>query len=132
MIEIDADRAIELLRAEVAGNEDFVYVGPALNFPYNTISCVYEKDGQPCCLIGKVLHTAGVTVEELRTMDAYINEDCDTDILTLYSHNLLPQNLALSDKAVRIFNTAQQVQDKRDPWSVALQRAELVQAQQGD
>lgn len=130
MIKIDADRAIELLRAEVAGNEDFVY--GSLDPKYHR-TCFYEKDGKACCLIAKVLHTAGVTVEELRTMDTYINQDCDTDILTLYSHDLLPQNLALSDKAVRIFSIAQQVQDKRDPWSVALQRAEMVyQAQQGD
>jgi hypothetical protein len=113
MIKINASRAIELLRAEVAGNEDYVY-GQHHN------ECVYVDDGQACCLVGKVLNRAGVPIAQLADMDHM----GDTAIDDLFKEGNLDHILNITASAVNVLASAQHAQDDDFPWDYALAMAE--------
>jgi len=119
-IVIDAERAIELLRNRVQGNEDFVY--PRLD---GDLSCKYESDGCPSCLIGCVLFDTGVSVEDLKNMDLLYEKMIDTDIGSLYALDNLPSNVRITRQAVDIFSAAQSAQDTGLSWGKALEKAEM-------
>jgi len=112
-IVIDEDRALELLRNRIRGNEDFVY-------QRHEDMCFYIYDGCPSCLIGQVLHDAGVSIEDLSIMDGNIENGYDTDIASLYLERLLPDNLSLTWPAIQIFVFAQGEQDKGISWGQVL------------
>lgn len=109
-ISIDAERALELLRNRIRGNEDFVY-------PYARETCVYVMNDCPSCLIGQVLANAGVNVKDLKAMDSV---SADTDIQSLYETKVLPENLIISEEAVDIFRIAQTAQDQGQTWGQVL------------
>lgn len=116
-IVIDAQRALELLRNKVHGNENFVY-------PYAGQTCVYVMNDCPSCLIGQVLADAGVSLKDLRVMDTIRELDIDTDIKSLYQADVLSEDLIITEEAVDIFRIAQIAQDQGQAWGDALANAE--------
>lgn len=113
MIHIDANKAIALLREVVAGNEDFIYV-------MEDATCTYVRDAKPSCLIAQALAKAGVTVEQLREMDAQIDRPKGTVILGV----TLPNGIEITGPAREVFSAAQKAQDQARPWGEALKNAE--------
>lgn len=110
---IDENRALELLRNRIQGNEDFVY-------QRRDNMCFYVENGCPSCLIGQVLHDVNVSIEDLSIMDGNIENGYDTDIGYLYLERLLPKNLSLTWQAIQIFVFTQGEQDKGISWGQVL------------
>lgn len=81
----------------------------------NMTSCKYVRDGQPDCLIAKVLFKLGVSVEKIATLDG----GCGS------IGNLLDRNFRLAiynleyPSTVRVLATAQTTQDNRGTWGSA-------------
>lgn len=105
-IHIDRSRALALAREVVAEyGENFRY-----RWPGEKTQCVYAYDGAPSCLVGHVLHRAGVTVDELHDMAGAIGEADDN----------LPGRVHLDDDANRLLRLMQGHQDGRIPWGQAV------------
>ena len=128
MIKINATDAIRLLDIVVAeAPEDFVY--PKLEFPgagttvVQSEACQYQYQGAPSCGVGKALFKAGVSLDQLKGMDG---TKLDTDIYSLWTQDLLPGGLTLTEGAMSVFDTFQRHQDKRTgPWSESLDHARM-------
>lgn len=115
---ITADKAIELLREAVIGREDYVYAHPD-ETPDNTdLGCAYTHGDQPGCFIGVALHIAGVPIEVLTALPA--NHIHSGDVV----EDLDKAGFTFDDGALHVLMCAQLAQDDREPWKVALERAE--------
>lgn len=120
MIELTLARTKELLAEAVAEKgEDFVYVDEfgqqADESGY--VRCHYVHGDQPGCIVGNVLHRAGVPLDELGAYEAQNAGD-------------LFQGLFVAEgEAVRLLNAVQSRQDLGVPWGEALR---LALALQGD
>lgn len=120
MITIDADRAIELLRQVVEGREDYVYDQDGSRSSWAI--CRYVGTGGDCpdCLIGHVLHLAGVPLDLLAAHEgAAINDDRLLAALTAAGFTITLQ-------AAVILAEAQTAQDHQYTWGNALAEAEDV------
>ena len=117
---ITVDEAIALLREAVIGREDYVYMHPDETPDVTDVGCAYTHGDQPGCLIGVALHIAGVPIEVLAALNH--NHISSMDVLD----DLLEAGFALDNHAVHVFMCAQLAQDDREPWKVALHRAEDV------
>lgn len=118
-IQIDATRAIELLREVVAeSGEDYRY--ELIETGYGS-ACHYAHNGCPSCLVGHALHRAGMTVNQLAALDGQ-----DNDIATVP----LPVGVELTSFAREVFAVAQDAQDIRQPWGMALSAAERAYGEQ--
>lgn len=127
VVELDAERALALLRAAVAGREDYVYQRvPLSDDAYDDygdygpdpdeLGCRYEYGGAPCCLIGHVLKHAGATIAQLGDLDA----DGGVPITDA------PQRarwLQLTPDAAHVLQRAQDQQDYGETWGAALAAA---------
>lgn len=116
VIDIDADRALALLREVVDEyGHDYVYRQVAHRLPDGRSKpmCVYADDGRPSCLVGHALHRAGVTVAELDRMLGQIGEDDDE----------LPERVTLTGLAAEVLAEAQMAQDQGITWGDALAQA---------
>lgn len=115
---ITADKAIELLREAVIGREDYVYAHPD-ETPDNTdLGCAYTHGDRPGCFIGVALHIAGVSVQVLAALNA--NHINSSDVVG----RLSAAGYTLDVDAQHVLLAAQLAQDDREPWKVALERAE--------
>lgn len=72
----------------------------------------YVVDRIPFCLIGRVLHRAGVTEDELRRLDV---QDQST-----IAEVRLPWRVTVTQAARRVLQAAQSEQDKGCTWGLAL------------
>lgn len=117
-IQINADRALELLAERVRDHEEFVYT----KFP-DAPTCRYEHNGCPSCLVGAVLFDAGVPIEVLRSFDVFRPYDEDEysgagkGIEELASE--FPEWLQITDKALAILQRVQGRQDIGFTWANA-------------
>lgn len=118
-MKIDAVKAIKLLREVVAGREDFVYKSPDGHGIDNPdYHCEYAHGDKPGCLIGVVLHQAGVTVDQLAELPAnYVN---NTEVLL----QLREFGFTLTAGAEQVLRRAQAEQDNGNTWGKALEVAE--------
>lgn len=116
-IRIDALRAINLLREIVDEH------GRDHRYSRNSGDgrCRYERGGAPACLIGHVLHRAGVPVNELARMDL-----APVFASTEISEVVLPDVVDMTDTARVVLGAAQHVQDHGETWGRALDAAEDV------
>ncbi|WP_037355444.1 hypothetical protein [Amycolatopsis orientalis] len=108
-------KALELLeRAVKEKGADYLY---PRTYTAGLPVCAYERNGKPSCLVGTALSYTGVTVEQLREMDAagYAS------FARLYMDDRLP--VELTDDAVDVFQAAQTAQDIGDIWGTALEKA---------
>jgi hypothetical protein len=116
---VTAKKAIAALREEVRGNEEYRYIPPGgtEGFPRR---CVYAYNGEPSCLIGKVLVRLGASVDQLQQLDGLLFASADT----LYDEHASDIGIAVDENAAQIFSAAQSRQDAGYRWDEALARAE--------
>jgi hypothetical protein len=118
---IDVDDAIRLLEAEVEkAGVAYVYEPPKRDGDWDAI-CRYEFDGQPSCLVGRCYVAAGATAEDLENLDlrnfgSGISAD---EVRSLGS-------LTITEDAAEVFRRAQEYQDDRIPYGVALAEAKVL------
>lgn len=114
VVEIDHHDAIRSLREVVKGNEGFVYKSPDPKVPE---LCHYEWNGKPSCLVGKALRRLAPNVKFLR--------NGPIDEINLWpDEDPVMEGVKLSGPAIWVFEAAQVVQDRRQPWGLALEKAE--------
>ncbi|WP_123788278.1 hypothetical protein [Phytoactinopolyspora halophila] len=111
-INIDSHYALDLLRQEVRGHEDYVYDEKENSF------CHYIKDDRPSCLIGRALHQAGVPIYVLTKLDELgaISQASTVEHLAV-------NHVHMTAEAQRVFSVAQDLQDADRPWGNALAAA---------
>lgn len=120
MIELDLARTKELLAAAVAERgEDFVYITPDTD-EESAPKCLYVHEatgGLECgCIVGWVLHRAGVPLELLRQYEG----SHATDVLDrLWDINVLAASL----EAASLLHAVQGSQDDGSPWGEAVREA---------
>lgn len=113
MIEINYDRAAELLREAVAlrGEDTVINV------------CQYARGGKPHCLIGQALALAGVPQVQLERMD-----DISANGVQIASDYYFPHGHAefgfelIGSEAAALFRKAQDRQDLGAPWGYVIEQ----------
>lgn len=119
MIELSLDKAKELLAEAVAlKGEDYVYTTPdgmqgSEDYqPY----CLYVHDDQPGCIVGHVLHAAGVSLPVLLAEET---NDAEGALRNLAREN----TLNYEDGVSQLLQDVQGAQDKGTPWGEAVREA---------
>lgn len=119
---IDATTAVGLIEQAVAEKgADYICERP-------DDICVYVKDGEPSCLIGRALMASGLfSLEEVAALDG----DITRDVLSVPAYGLLSRfPRRISAEAVDIFNWAQLEQDSGRSWGNVLKNVrQQAQAQ---
>lgn len=114
MERIDARRALELMTDLVdAYGEDYVYGRANSEVSLIPDDCRYELDGHPSCLVGHVLHRAGVTISQLLDLDTHGTSPGEFSGM----------GLDVTDEAGELLGRAQGMQDLGVPWGRCLQVA---------
>ena len=105
------DDTLGLLREVIAEKgEDYVYDSPI----EPRSRCLYVHDGQPGCIVGHVLHRAGVSVEGLAGVEDW----------TPLDHEVVPQFCGwAAEPALELLAAVQVEQDAGATWGEALRRA---------
>ncbi|MFF9268639.1 hypothetical protein [Streptomyces rochei] len=114
MITLTLDKAKELLAEAVAEKgEDFVYVNrdgrPVAGL--TGADCHYVHGDQPGCIVGHVLHKAGVSLADLSEYEGQGAEDPALDLA------------GATDDACRLLSYAQENQDRGIPWGESVRLA---------
>lgn len=115
-LSIDGSKALEALARVVkdAGEE---YVDPAA--VQGNMGCRYVRDGEPSCIVARVLSHLGVPVEVLRSMDASFNPQIGYDGKGV----LHDYGVGLDAYATGALMAAQGIQDGGGSWGYALDKA---------
>jgi len=119
----DVITAMSAVVSEVGG--DFVYTkrnrahddgGECIS----AIHCVYVHNGEPDCLIGRILSKLGFTTAELESLK---NRAVD-----IHSHSASANAIfgLFTNKARRAMRAAQLAQDSGAPWDRCLMRAAMT------
>jgi hypothetical protein len=109
------DRALALLREVIAEKgEDYVYPQfepEAAGDLGAVMECFYVRDDAPSCIVGRVLHRAGVTLDELRAVEGWTPVDLEH----------APQFTRWADDmALELLHEVQNEQDAGRSWGEAL------------
>lgn len=115
---IDADQAIALLEAVVAEKgEDFEYV-----MPVNSLACKYfdRAEKAPSCGVGVALFGAGLTLENLDTLDGYGSFG---SVWRSNNKPLISFGVEVTPEAAHAFDAFQYAQDRSLPYGIALENA---------
>jgi hypothetical protein len=105
--EIKVDEIVSLLDATVnQRGPDFV-----------SNECVYERDGEPYCVVGVILHRLGVPVDTLAAWDlGMVTEKRQPSFVQIRSAAESVLDAKFSDGAAKILQIAQTEQDNQMPW----------------
>lgn len=119
MIRLSYDDVI-VLASEVLEEKgaNYIYGGSELS----SGKCRYVRNGEPDCLVGNILHRAGVSVERLAEADFGMGLDASDLCRRLHAEGVLE----IEDRGTRFLNYAQALQDNGVPWGDAVERAEEV------
>jgi hypothetical protein len=117
---------LEQVRAKAAeivqGNEEFVYTKDGA--PGSFITCRYVKEGEPSCLVGKVLAGLGVPLSVLEDMDKADSPSIEGDGLHVLAE---VGDVTVGHGVPQYLATLQRVQDSifaPNSWAAALMSAE--------
>jgi len=111
-IELTPERALELMREVVAEyGEDHEY--DPLQLPNGATACVYVHEGAPSCLVGHVLHRAGIPLD---VMGAHENMGP--------AHPNFLRATGITEQVALPLAAAQDVEDEGMTWGQALAAAE--------
>ncbi len=117
---IDYKQAVQMAEREVAGREEFIY----FNFASAGVKrCVYVKDGEPSCLVGRILinnHIAPVKFFREQSEPGGYNDDAFEDIVPPLWHQF---GVEFTDKAERFLKILQSHQDSGHSWGISLKYA---------
>jgi len=115
-IKIDFGRAVELTEEVVAEKgEDFVYRDECSYVVVNDYNKV------PGCIVGQVLHKAGISIEVLGILDEVVTSGGFTTVASLAHAGILD----LDDKTEMFLNTVQEMQDGQEQYGAALRSAKI-------
>lgn len=112
---IDGEQALALIdkAIEKRGGETIVAV------------CRYEYGGEPCCVVGTALATAGVRLDVLQRMDGEMGVGGGgIRNAVVLNHLATRADVLLTKDAVNVFGAAQYAQDMQQPWAAARAEAE--------
>jgi hypothetical protein len=113
MIELTTSGVIEALEAQVElEGVDYAY-------PRADRKCTYVHEGEPDCIVGRVLFEAGVSIERLREADSGGGLSAGSLLSALKAEGVLTFEYHVS----LALETAQQHQDSGTPWSIAVDGA---------
>lgn len=119
-IKLTLERTKELLAEAVAlKGAGYIYTHPdgwVAADGDNPASCRYVHDDQPGCIVGHVLHAAGVSLEALSEYEGQGAQD------PAY------QLAGATDGAARLLDFAQDHQDRGVPWGEAVRQAQELLA----
>jgi hypothetical protein len=122
MIEIDREKALALLAAEVrTEGPQFIYKKDERvdeNGDMQGINCRYVEDGNPSCLVGRVLFRAGVPIEAISALDTQFE-----GISESIQDAKFPDDVNLTLDAREVLQAAQTSQDAGQTWGEALRAA---------
>lgn len=93
--------------------EDYLYTS-------SLEKCTYVRDGEPSCLIGRVLAKHGVPLEVLTEWD-----ECESSGIAVISPNFI------EDRALIILTEVQKRQDQGSTWGAALKAGKLFVSMHG-
>ena len=114
MIELTLARAQELLAEAVAEKgEGFIYTNRNGVPAGDGVTCHYVHGDQPGCIVGHVLHKAGVSLDALKEYEGQGAEHPVTDLTNA------------PEDACRLLSYAQEYQDRGIPWGAAVRRAQV-------
>lgn len=113
-VTLTREEAIRYLR-EVVDEKGADYVYPLSE--HHSL-CTYVHEDQPSCIVGHVLYRAGLTVEQLKTLDSPGVPVRETSISTLWKEDLLP--IDIDQDAIDALHVAQVSQDSQSTWGEAL------------
>jgi hypothetical protein len=109
------DRALALLREVIAEKgEDYVYpkLEPeAAGDRGAVMECFYVRDDAPSCIVGHVLHRAGVSLDDLRAVEGWTPGDVE---------QAPPFTLWADEMALELLYEVQNEQDAGRSWGEAL------------
>jgi hypothetical protein len=110
--------AIYYLGRAVDAKEEFVYKAPS-----GGPSCVYVEDGAPSCLIGWMLHLAGIPLSEMSgaTHDSVRGFTSSGNTVPISRHEVLQKYIG--PDALNLLEKAQRHQDRQVPWGQAVRQA---------
>lgn len=117
---LDFETAVSLAEEVVSGREDFVYLEPG-----HYTDCLYEKNGEPSCLVGHMLFNAGVPVEDLHRLDNLTHPQIDK-FDTSEARVVVPKLFDVDEKTIEFVAVLQQKQDSGLSWGDALKMAKNV------
>lgn len=111
---------IETVRAKAAAQPDFVYkppmVQPGSGLAPHKDSCLYiHADGQPGCIIGHALFSAGL-------IDASLHKDSSNR--EVFSVLVGTMDLPMDDVEISWLRAAQACQDSEFPWGESVSYAD--------
>lgn len=102
--------------------EEIVGEQPRFVYPSGDLGiCTYVRNGEPDCIVGRVLHRLGWTVEEL---ESYDGDGLGTTITHLMDHEVL--EVEVEPAVYRFLDRLQSEQDCKTPWGKALEFAKAV------
>jgi hypothetical protein len=132
MIELTLQRVKDLAKQVVGEkSDDFVYVdrGGIKADRYGSANCSYvhvHKDfddltgAVPGCLVGQILHRAGVTIEQLSLGDSYLNGGCSHSADELLEDLKRADRISYQGSVATFLRDLQDAQDKGKTWHAAL------------
>lgn len=119
MIELTLDRTKELLAAAVAEKgADYVYTTPdgQQSSPEDLTTCLYVHGDQPGCIVGHVLHKAGVSLPLLSRSES---DDAEGALGGLKADGIVAYEGRVSD----LLKSVQAKQDHGVAWGTAVDEA---------
>lgn len=120
MKHVDKATVLELLREVVAEKgEDYVYEASYTA----SYQCVYVLHGECSCLVARVLHKLGVSIEDLARLDTSSEGGGAVAVWQAIEVDLIP-GLTFTPEAREALMSAQFAQDGFKTWGEALQAAE--------
>lgn len=117
-IEIDYDKAIELLKRAVAEKgADYVYERPD-----EALSCVYVSNGAPSCIVGHVIsYVAPELLDSIHIWEQDAFAETGSGVESLVEH--FGAEFDMTDEALTALGIAQEAQDMGANWGRALGKA---------
>lgn len=122
-IDLTPEVAISLMEKAVekrGANYVYQQVKKKDAYGWENEACVYEHKGAPSCLVGEVLHEAGVTLSALKRFDK-----TDTGGITSLVDDGV---LSIPKVTAQVLGVAQEAQDGGETWGGALRRAKVSAA----
>ncbi len=121
-IEIDEERAIDLVRKAVAARGEhytYSYENGASAKSYSPCAYWHVIGNEPGCIVGYALHLAGVSSDVLQSLDVPLKDNISTSIV--FAHiDLTRNNVILTHGAIKFFRFVQGAQDRMCTWGDSL------------
>lgn len=127
MIELNRDMVVELAKEIVSERPEFAYQKKARTSGagIGMFSCLYvhdvgTEDEAPGCLVGQILHKAGISLDTPKKADD--NEE-GSSFANLMIYNFFDGIMTITEEGSLFLSELQGMQDTGYTWGVSLNRA---------